>query len=339
MLAVRLTAPYTLIDKGVPKPQLKKDDDVLFEVLQTGICGSDVLAYHGKHKYISYPLVLGHECVGRVLEVGSKVENVMPGNLITIQPQIVCGECYACRHDYINVCEKKVFMGINTDGFFTEYYVCSEFNTVKLPENFTSDKGMLVEPFAVGANAAEKADPVPGKRIVVLGAGTIGNCTAQILKAQGAEVLITDIQEVKLEYAKSCGIHHCVNTRNVPLRQAIGESFGGRGADAIVDCCAVASYFDEVIESASNASRVVLVGTYEANVNFDVTRVQRREIHLFSVMQYVRRHYLTAIELLGNGSIHLDDFICARYKLAELKKGFQYFDANPGTMKIAVEMK
>ena len=150
--------------------------------------------------------------------------------------------CYPCRHGRINVCTHKKFMGINEDGFFTEYYKCNQFNIVKLPQGVTHDMGMLVEPFAVGANAAERAGAEQGKNIVIVGAGTIGNCTAQIAVARGANVLITDIKDGRLQYAQDCGIKNCCNTNRVSLAQAIDGAFGSAGADGLIDCCGTVPY-------------------------------------------------------------------------------------------------
>lgn len=339
MLAMVLTEPRVVAQKERPPLDRPEKEEVSFRILQTGICGSDTLAYRGLHKYVTFPLVLGHECVALVTEVGEQVTDVGSGDLITVQPQLTCGKCYACRHGRINVCENKRFMGINTDGFFTEYYKCPANNIVKLPDDFTADMGMLIEPFAVGANAAERAGAKSGKNIVVVGAGTIGNCTAQIAKSMGADVLITDVRDEKLRYAQRCGIGHCANTGATGLKKAIFNAFGAMGADVIIDCCAVPQVFNEIVSCAANASCIVLVGTYEREVAFDAVRVQRAEIDIISVMQYVRRHYLTAIDLMRRGKLHIDGFITARYPLRELNEAFQFIENHPDiTLKLAVEI-
>lgn len=332
-----LTAPREIRIQERKRPELIEPDGVLFRVLQTGICGSDVLAFRGGHKAVAYPRILGHECVGEVLEVGPAVEHVKPGELITIQPQLVCGDCYPCRHGRINVCRNKKFMGINEDGFFTEYYLCGQANVVKLPEGLTRDMGMLVEPFAVGCNAAERAGAERGRNIVVLGAGTIGNCTAQIARANGANVLIADIKEARLRYAKECGIQHQANTSEISLKQAVEEAFGAAGADAMIDCCGVPEILQTMVDCAENASRIVLVGTYERPVTMDMIRLQRGEIDIISVMQYVRRHYLRVFDLMAQNALHLDGFIGKRFPLLELQKAFEYLQ-KPGVdiMKVAV---
>lgn len=118
---------------------------------------------------------------------------------------------------------------------------------MKLPQGVTHDMGMLVEPFAVGANAAERAGAEQGKNIVIVGAGTIGNCTAQIAVARGANVLITDIKDGRLQYAQDCGIKNCCNTNRVSLAQAIDGAFGSAGADVLIDCCGIPEMLQNMV--------------------------------------------------------------------------------------------
>ena len=114
MKAAVLTAPYEITVEKRGMPQIQGPQDVLFKILQTGICGSDMLAFRGGHKTVQYPRVLGHECVGEVVAVGYEAEKkFLPGDLVTVQPQLICGTCYPCRHGRINVCTHKKFMGIN----------------------------------------------------------------------------------------------------------------------------------------------------------------------------------------------------------------------------------
>lgn len=340
MKSAVLTAPYTIEIQERNMPKVEKPHDVLFQLLQTGICGSDTLAFRGGHKVVEYPRILGHECVGEVIAVGAEVSAVKPGDRITIQPQVVCGTCYPCRHGKINVCDHKAFLGINADGFFTQYFTCDEFNVIKLPQGITPDMGMLIEPFAVGANAVERAEAEPGKNIVVVGAGTIGNCTAQLARANGANVLIADIKDNRLMYAKECGIQHAVNTLHTPLEQAINEVFGGMGADALIDCCGIPSLLQSLVRCAQNGSRIVLVGTYERDILLDMLHLQRGEIDMISVMQYVRRHYLRVVDLMLHKQLYLKGFIGKRFPLNELQKAFEYLQSpDVDVMKVAIVAK
>ena len=176
-----------------------------------------------------------------------------------------------------------------------------------------------------------------GKIIVIVGAGTIGNCTAQIAVARGANVLITDIKDGRLQYAQDCGIKNCCNTNRVSLAQAIDGAFGSAGADVLIDCCGIPEMLQNMVCCAQNASRIVLVGTYGRDILMNMTHLQRGEIDIISVMQYVRRHYLQVFDLMQRGKLHLEGFIGARFPLSGLQQAFDYLhEPNTDVMKVAI---
>jgi L-iditol 2-dehydrogenase len=337
MRSVYLTEPFKFETRESEnlKPAA---DEVLLKIDQVGICGSDILIYHGQHKFASMPLVMGHECAASVEEIGEDVHGLSKGDLVTVQPQLFCGKCYACRRGSTNVCEKLSFMGVHKDGFFREYAVVPSWNVIKLPPSFTVDAAMLVEPLAVAANAARKGRAEKGSRAVVIGAGGIGNLTAQALMAHGVDVMIADIQDYKLSIAKECGIPHCVNTLNANLKEEIYKSFNGEEADVIYDCAAVPAVMRQIIECAANSSTVVVVGNYKEPVELMMSMLQRREIALLGVMQYTREDFLKAVDLLESGRINIDGIIARRYPLENIAEAFKYIDDFPREiMKVAIE--
>lgn len=338
MRSVTITSPYTFSFSEMAMPPVL-DGTVRVKMLQVGICASDVQVYHGLHKHMTYPVVQGHEGVGIVDKIGKGVERVASGDMVAIQPQFFCGNCFACKTGRINVCEKLRFLGISKDGLFTEYITLPEWNAVKLPKGFTPDKGMLVEPFAVGVNAVRQGCVKNGDKVVVLGAGTIGNFTAQVAKALGAEVLITDIQDEKLALARMHGIDYCINTCEKDLKTEIEFCFKGETPSVIFDCVAIPAIFKQAVACAANATDIVIVGNYKDTIVLDVPMLQRREITLKSVMAYTRDNFLEAIALLEIDKININGMISARFPLYDLQQGYDYIEANPKTsMRIAIEM-
>ena len=337
MRAIQITEANTF--KSIKQKKCKpKNGEVLLKIIQVGICGSDILIYHGKHKYAKLPLVMGHECAAIVEDVGEGVDTVAIGDLVTVQPHFFCNDCYACKRGSTNVCEDLVFMGVHIDGFFREYVTVKSWNVLKLPSSFTIDMAMLVEPLAVAVNAARKGDVKEGERAVVIGAGTIGNLTAQSLAAMGVEVLISDILDNKLFIVGNCGIHHCLNTSCMDLEEGIQRSFNGGKVSAIYDCAAVPKVMKQIIDCAANSSKIIIIGSYKEPVELDITRLQRREISLLGVMQYSREDFLNAIAMLNEGKININGIITRRYSLDNLNEAFQYIDEQPqNVMKVAIE--
>ena len=337
MLQIKLTAPYTFESEDIEKP-CPTEGQALLKVRSIGICGSDIQMVHGKHKYMTYPVVIGHEVSAVVEEVGAGVSDFTPGDSVTVEPQIFCGKCYPCRTGRFNVCEKLEVMGVHKDGFCREYVAI---DTSYLHPCPIQEEGALIEPLAVGVGSVKRGGDPRGAYIAVVGAGTIGNCTAQAAKALGAAgVLIADVSVPRLEFAARCGIEHCIDTTKTPLADAIGKAFGPRGADVIIDAAGVPASLSSILRAARRSSVVVVTGNFKEPFSLDVPVIQRQEISLVGHMMYVREDFTDAIRFAGNGSVKLDGLITQRFPIrdsATLKEAFAFIDAYPDqVMKVLV---
>ncbi|MCG8498998.1 MAG: alcohol dehydrogenase catalytic domain-containing protein, partial [Firmicutes bacterium] len=226
MLQVKMPEAYKIEFLEVPVSEVEKDE-VLIEMKRIGICGSDIQVYHGKHKYMKFPVVQGHEGAGIIVKAGKDVEGLKAGDRVTVQPQIFCGQCQPCKTGHYNVCQNLRVFGVHADGMACEYFLTDASKVLKLSAGMSFDEGAMVEPTAVAAGAIRRSGDVTGKNIVVLGAGAIGNLVAQVAKASGAgKVMITDINQKRLAIAANCNIQYCVNTRDRDLGDAMSEHFG-----------------------------------------------------------------------------------------------------------------
>jgi L-iditol 2-dehydrogenase len=288
---------------------------------------------------MSYPVIQGHEGVCVVAAVGPGVAGVNKGDKVNVQIQNSCGECYACKSGHQNVCTDLKGLGIKWNGLFREYFLCPAANINKVPADFPNDRAMLIEPCSVGVHSAKIGLVKKGERVVVIGAGIIGNFTAQACAAYGAEALIADIVDAKLAIAEKNGVKHSVNTKKESLPDAVGRVFGGREIHAVFDCAGVEASINQAIAVASNASRIVIVANFKEPVLLDIPLFQRREIAIYTVMASTRPDTEEAIRLLAAGKINDRDLISARFPLRRLRDAYQYIDDNPATcVKVAVEM-
>ena len=270
MLQVRMPEAFKIEYLDLPIPEIGADE-VLVQMKRVGVCGSDIQIYHGKHKYMKFPVVQGHEGSGVIAKVGARVSGLKIGNRVTIQPQVVCGECAPCRSGHYNVCKNLKVYGVHTGGMFSEYFPVPASKVLLLPDAMSYDEGSLVEPAAVATGAIRRCGDLTGRNIVVLGAGTIGNLVAQVAVASAArKVVITDINQKRLDIAKKCGIHACVNTQNRKLKEVILEEFGDDEADVIIDCAGVKSIFIEALASARCSSKLVVVANYKEAVEVEL---------------------------------------------------------------------
>ena len=184
MLQAVMTNPGQIEFREIAQPK-PATDEVLIQTQRIGVCGSDIHVYHGLHPYTHYPVVQGHEVAGVVAETGAAVTGFTPGAKVMFMPQVTCGECYSCRHGQYHICDQLKVMGFQTGGASQEYFPVSADQVLKLPESITFDQGAMIEPIAVAVHALRRAGDLAGKKVLVLGAGTIGNLVAQVAQASG----------------------------------------------------------------------------------------------------------------------------------------------------------
>ena len=339
MLQVKMTEAFKMSLLETPVPEIG-DEDVLIRMKRVGVCGSDIQIYHGKHKYMTFPVVQGHEGAGVIAKVGGKVAGFKEGDKVTIQPQVYCGECAPCRSGHYNVCKNLKVYGVHTGGMFAEYFAVPASKVLLLPDSMSFDQGSLVEPAAVATGAIRRCGDLTGTNVVVLGAGTIGNLVAQVAVASGArKVVITDINQKRLDIAMSCGIHACVNTRARKLKDVILEQFGDDEADIIVDCAGVKAIFNEAVAAARCSSKLVIVANYKEPVEVELPLFQRREVDMLGIMMYLREDFQRAIDLMTSKAINTEALISDHFAIHRLEEVYPYIDNNPeSVMKVVIDV-
>lgn len=334
-----MTAPGKIEFSDVDRPR-PKDNEVIMQTCRIGVCGSDIHVYHGLHPYTGYPVVQGHEVGGVVAEFGKNVTGLKVGDKITFLPQVTCGVCYPCTHGMYHICESLKVMGFQTGGAAQEYFALPAENVVKLPDSVSLDEAAMIEPIAVTVHALERGGGAAGKRVVVLGAGPIGNLTAQVAKAAGAKaVMITDISPYKLEKARECGIQYVVNTQHENLGEAILREFGPEKADLILECVGVEQTMTDAVNYARKGSTIVVVGVFGKKPEVDLGLVQDRELSLVGTLMYQRADYERAVELVASGKMVLDKMITHRFPFAEYLDAYHAIEAAHGNyLKVMIEL-
>lgn len=334
-----MTQPGAIEFHDVPKPQLKPGE-VLIEVKRIGVCGSDIHVYHGLHPYTSYPVVQGHEVAGVVAGVGEGVTGFAPGDPVVFMPQVTCGECYPCRHGMYHICDNLKVMGFQTGGAAQEYFPVPAEMVLKLPVTVPMDQAAMVEPISVAVHALSRAGSVEGKKIVVLGAGTIGSLVAQVARASGAaDVLVCDISPYKIQKARECGFDHVINLKEADLGQAILQYFGPDKADLILECVGVQDTITQAVANARKGSTIIVVGVFGKKPVVDLGLVQDRELSLVGTLMYQKQDYERAIELAATGKLRLSPMITHRFAFRDYLDAYHTIEAAKGeSMKVMIEV-
>lgn len=340
MLQQVMTAPGEIIFREVPTPEPKKGE-VLIKIMKIGVCGSDIHVYHGEHPFTKYPVTQGHEVSGEIAAVGEGVEGFAPGQKVTIQPQVVCGKCYPCRHGKYNLCEELKVMGFQTTGVASRYFAVDASKVTALPEDLSFDEGAMIEPLAVAVHGVRQAGDVNGLKIAVLGAGPIGILVAQTAKGMGAEsVMITDVSDVRLAKAKECKVDFCVNTKNKDFGEAMVENFGPDKADIIYDCAGNNITMGQAIKYARKGSTIILVAVFAGEAKVDLAVLNDHELDLNTTMMYRNEDYIEAIRLVNEKKVVLAPLISKHFAFQDYLKAYQYIDDNrESTMKVIINVQ
>ena len=301
-----MTAAKTIIFSEKPDPQIEPGH-VIVKVLSIGVCGSDIHVYHGLHPYVSYPLVQGHEMSGVIVEVGEGVDNLVPGDLITIEPQRACGECLACEEGLYNICDNLKVIGFQAVGTASDYYLCPAEKIVKLDKEMNPDAAALMEPLAVAVRAVKMAGDIVGKNVLIFGAGPIGNLVAQTAKSLGAaKVMVSEVNKTRLQKAMECGVDVVVNPLEQDLEKEIVTSFGAkRRADVIFECAGVDVTMRTAVQVARKGTPIVVVAVFGTEPAIDMARVNENELKILGTARYVIEDFEVAKELAGSGKVQL----------------------------------
>jgi L-iditol 2-dehydrogenase len=315
-------------------------DEVILQIKRIGICGSDIHVFHGLHPYTGYPVVQGHEVGAVIAEVGTGVSGFIPGEKVVFMPQVTCGECYPCRHGMYHICDHLKVMGFQTNGAAQDYFSIKAEKVIKLPESMTLDQAALIEPVSVAVHALSRAGSVEGKKVVVLGAGTIGNLVGQVAQASGAAgVLITDVSEYKLDKARQAGLKTVVNTQKIELDQAILSTFGLDKADLILECVGVQDTITQAVKNARKGSTIIVVGVFGKKPELDLGLVQDRELSLVGTLMYQKKDYEYAIELAAADKLHLESLVTHRFPFERYLDAYKAIDASKGEyMKVMIDL-
>lgn len=317
--------------------------DVRIAVHTVGICGSDVHYYtHGKIGpfVVEQPMVLGHEASGTVVEVGTQVTHLKPGDRVCMEPGIPDATSRAAKLGIYNVDPAVRFWATPpVHGCLTPQVVHPAAYTYRLPDQVSFAQGAMVEPFAIGMQAALRARIQPGDIGMVTGAGPIGMMTALAALAGGcAKVMVADLAQPKLDIIGAYPGIETVNIRTTPAAQAIAEATDGWGADVVFECSGAAPAILGLPALARPGGTIVLVGMPVDPVPVDIVGLQAKELRIETVFRYANV-YDRAISLIAAGKVDLSPLISATIPFADSIAAFdRAVEARDTDVKIQIRM-
>lgn len=335
MDCICIEKPGEVVFKPLPMPR-RKQSEALLKLLYGGICGSDLGTYRGTFAYAAYPRIPGHEFSAEIIEIDDNDQGLEKGMIVTANPYFNCGTCYSCQRGFVNCCEHNETMGAQRDGAFCQYITMPVERLYK-GEGLSARQLALVEPFCIGYHGIKKANIRKKEKVLVIGAGTIGVTAAISAKLMGAEVHICDVAEKKLEYAKVFGFdQYLINDGH--LRETTRTVTEGRGYDVVAEAVGLPQTFQDAIDAAAFAGRVIQIGVGKETLDFNFTLLQKKELTVKGSRNAVKEDFLEVIDLFKKQAVPFDKLITNMFKFSEAKEAFRQFDENSGNMlKVMIE--
>jgi (R,R)-butanediol dehydrogenase/meso-butanediol dehydrogenase/diacetyl reductase len=335
-IAARYVGAAT-IDVADVDPPAPGRGEVQLAVAFTGICGTDLHILHGDmDARVTTPAVIGHEMSGRVLACGADVTQWSPGDQVTVMPLRWCGECAACRRGHRHVCERLDFMGIDSPGAMQNVWTVPESVLVRVPETISLRDAALIEPAAVAVHDVRRADLSEGESVVVLGGGPVGLLIAATARAQGAEVLLVEIDPYRRSIAEGLGLV-TLDPRRQDVPAEVAEWSHGAGAAVTFEVTGVQAGLDLAVQLLAVRGRAVLVGIHSQPRPVDLQRVFLRELSLVGARVYERSDFDEAVRMLEAGLLPVGQLVSQVLPLTSAAQAFSALSGGGEVMKVLVD--
>jgi len=308
----------------VPLPELGPND-VLIRIKKTAICGTDLHIYNWDawaQATIPVPMVIGHEFFGEIVETGAAVKKYHVGQRVSGEGHIVCGICRNCRAGRGQLCRNTIGVGVNRSGAFAEFLAIPEDNVVVIPDDVPDEIAAIFDPFGNAVHTALSFDLV-GEDVLITGAGTIGIMAALVAERSGARnVVITDINPMKLGLARKMGLKNTINTADEDLSGVMKKIGMTEGFDVGLEMSGAAPAFRDMIDRMNNGGRIAVLGIAPSAIEIDWNKIIFKMLNIKGI--YGREMFETWYKMIAfvQGGLDLTDIITHRLKVDDFQQGF-----------------
>jgi len=322
---VKAEAGPGLVLRDEPTPTVGPSD-VKIRVKKTAICGTDVHIWNWDEwsaATVPTPMITGHEFCGVIEEVGASVTKYAPGQRVSGEGHVTCGACRNCRAGRGHLCRNTLGVGVHRPGCFAEYVVIPEANVVPIPDDISDEIASIFDPFGNAVHTALSFDLV-GEDVLVTGAGPIGVMGALVAQRAGArKVVITDINDERLEIARTLGVEYCVNPSERGLAEVMPEIGMTEGFDVGLEMSGAAPAMRDMIDVMNNGGKIALLGIAPVAFAVDWNKVIFKMLTIKGI--YGREMFETWYKMIGlvQGGLDLTPLITHRLPADEFSHGFE----------------
>ena len=313
---------------------------VLIKVDSCAICTMEQRVYRGIMKY--YPFAGGHEVAGIVEAVGPEEKHIKTGDKVAVRLLTSCGECFYCRNGHENQCEisfiAKTHEGLNGPGGLAEYMLVDGESVYKLSDDVNLEHAALTEPLACVVHSIRRGQIDLGDDVVVAGCGIMGALHIELAKRRGARVICTEVDDERIEIAKSVGADVVINSSKENVVEKVKELTGGRGADVVFCTVPVASVAEDCVNMAGKLGRIVFYTSFHPDKPIEISpsKIHSGEQIITGTVNPSRADFLTSTRLISSHMINFDNLISDRVPLEEIDRAFKEA-IDPHTYRIIVK--
>jgi 2-desacetyl-2-hydroxyethyl bacteriochlorophyllide A dehydrogenase len=314
-------------------------DEVLLKVHRIGVCGTDMHAFHGRQPFFTYPRIVGHELGLEVLQTGSQVVNVKPGDHCALEPYFNTKESQAVRNGKPNCGEHVSVFGVHEDGGMREKIkVKSKY--LHSSKKLSFDQLALVETLAIGCHAVNRAEVRSTDNVLIIGAGPIGLATLEFIKIRKSKVVVMDIQQSRLSFCKEVlKADGVINAKEKNIEQQLRNQFDGDLPTVVFDATGNSQSMMQSFSFPSHGGKLVFIGLFQGDVSFHDPSFHRKELTLLSSRNALGAEFEEIIKLLEEGKINTSPWITHRTKFKNVIDQFEHWTKpETGVIKAMIEM-
>ncbi len=323
---------FSVVEKEIEEPN---KGEVRIKVAYCGVCGTDVHIYHGMmDKRVQIPQIIGHEMSGTIDAVGEGVSGISVGEKVVVRPLDNRGEKESDK-GFSHICKNLKFIGIDSPGAMQQYWNVPAFTVHKLSEKTDLELAALVEPLSVACHDIRMSELKKGETAVVLGGGPIGILVAMVAKDTGANVIVSEVNDVRVKKLRSLGFD-VINPVETDLVKYVEEKTAGRLADVVFEVAGVQPALDIMTEVAGIRGRIVMVAIHGEPKPINLFRFFWKELKLIGARVYEAEDYEKAIQLVTENKMPVREIITKVEPLDNIQKLFEDIDINPEGMKYLI---
>lgn len=294
----------------LPEPAAGPGEAVV-RIRRVGICGTDMHAFKGNQPYFTYPRILGHELAGTIEWIGGNEAGLKEGDQVAIMPYLHCGTCIACRRGRTNCCAGLRVLGVHTDGGMRERITVPVTHLIKT-DGLTLEQTAVLEPLAIGAHAVRRSGAGSGETALVIGAGPIGLGAAAFARLAGARVIVMDVNDDRLAFARSwADADQVVNALDHPMKR-IAELTDGDLPTIVLDATGNARSMMDALGYLAHGGTLVYVGLVKNDIAFPHPDFHKRETTLMGSRNATREDFEHVLDAVRRGAIDADRYITHR---------------------------